>query len=258
MPDLFQRRLNPVRDPTFHRRIDDALRDRLNDIKRKDFADTLWIGETKFIVEGPQDYFPHAEQSYDLIVINGGLHVINDLPGALIQIRRALKPDGLFLCALIGGETLHELRDSLTRVEVKLRGGASPRIHPMIDLQTMAGLMQRAGFALPVVDSEIETIFYKNLKTLLKDIKNAGEGLALLSRNKKFVGRDFWNDVENDYKIHHADDDGLLKASIEIIYAIGWGPSHAQQQPLKPGSAKHRLADALDSTEQPLPDSAKP
>jgi NADH dehydrogenase [ubiquinone] 1 alpha subcomplex assembly factor 5 len=246
--------------------FEQALINRLADIRRTDFENALWVGHgdsnaiknlktiqnleiRDVCTEGAHEHFPHPQAHFDLIIINGMLHTINDLPGVLIQIRRALKPDGIFLCALPGGETLHELRATLARVEEKHTGGAAPRIHPMIDLQTMAALMQRAGFALPVVDTEIRTIYYRALTTLLKDIKTSGEGLALNARHTQYVGKTFWPAVETDYKASHASHDGLLMASFEVLYAIGWAPADTQQKPLKPGSAKNRLADALGTTE---------
>jgi SAM-dependent methyltransferase len=261
-------------DAAFSQRVGGMLIDRLRDVKRENFERALWVGggdaegmrifkgiaqleARDRAVEGVIEQFPFEEASLDLIVVNGRLHVVNDLPGVLIQMRRALKPDGLFLCALPGGETLFELRDALIRVETQLKSGAASRVHPMVDLQTMAGLMQRAGFALPVVDAERQQIFYRGLRVLLRDIKNAGEGLALQER-PPYPGKTFWDAVEKDYLARHADADGLLAASIEIIFAIGWGPSAAQPQPLKPGSAQNRLADALGSSETSLPDRAKP
>lgn len=243
-----------------------ALLDRLRDIKRLDFERALLIGaddtgslqaiKNVTSVEwreecavGETEHFPYAPQSLDLIICCGDLHRVNDLPGTLVQMRRALKPDGLLLAALVGGETLHELRDTLIRVETRQRGGAAPRIHPMVDLLTMSGLMQRAGFALPVADVEIKVIYYKEIRRLLKDIKASGESLILHARSRDFLGRGFWQAVEDDYKNHHAEPDGLLRASIEVIYAIGWGPADTQQRPLKPGSAQTRLAEALGTTE---------
>lgn len=250
-------------------RLADRLIDRLHDVTRKNFPDALWVGGqpplalrqtkdiqnlgiTPFPTQGDNDLFPFDPLSLDLIVICGTLDTVNDLPGALVQMRRALKPDGLFICALPGGETLHELRDSIGRVELKRRGGASPRIHPMIDLQNWAALLQRAGFALPVADAEIMPVSYTSLQTLLRDLKDAG-GLRLIQKDKSFVGKDFWRDVEFDYHNRHATKDGHLDASIEILYGIGWGPSATQQQPLRPGSAENRLADALGAQEKPLP-----
>ena len=246
------------------------LIDRLHDTKRADFDDAAWISPLPcpaalasikhiqrlnipdHLVSGDFDQFALGPNSADLILVCGGLDTVNDLPGALIQIRRALKPDGLFLCALPGGETLHELRDSITRVEMDRRAGLSPRIHPMIDLQTWAALMQRAGFALPVADSEIVPVSYRSLQTLLRDLKAEG-GLRLSQKDETFVGKDFWRDVECDYFNHHRAKDGHLDASFEILYGIGWGPSATQQQPLRPGSAEKRLADALGTTESKLP-----
>jgi hypothetical protein len=143
------------------------------------------------------------------------------------------------------------------RVETQTKRGVAARVHPMVDLQSMAALMQRAGFALPVVDAEKQVIHYKKLRTLLRDIKNAGEGLTLTQR-PPYAGKKFWDDVADDYRVHFADADGLLRATFEIIYAIGWAPAETQPQPLRPGSAKTRLADALGSNEIPLPDPARP
>src|SRR5262249_27503250 len=146
---------------------------------------------------GEIEHFPFEANTLDLIVVNGTLHTVNDLPGVLIQMRRALKPDGLFLCALLGGESLYELRDSQMRVE-SAKAGATSRVHPMIDLQNFAALMQRAGFALPVVDAVRQNILYQNVRTLLRDIKEAGEGLALAQR-PPYPGKNFWADIEADY-----------------------------------------------------------
>lgn len=246
--------------------IFEALMERACDVKRADFERVLVIGtenaarlgalkqighlETRETpTEGDLEHFPYPPESLDLIVCCGGLHTANDLPGVLVQMRRALKPDGLFLAALVGGETLHELRESLLRVETRLHGGAAPRVHPMIDLQTMSGLMQRAGFALPVVDADIKTIFYRNINQLFDDIKASGESIKLAQRSKRYLGSAFWHEVEKDYQDHHAEPDGLLRATIEVLYTIGWGPADSQQKPLKPGSAQNRLADALGTKE---------
>lgn len=244
----------------------ESLFQRLLDIRRDSFARALWVGPgdadrlraIKTIgtldvraecVEGEIEIFPYDPGTLDLVVINGGLHSVNDLPGVLLQIRRALKPDGLFLCALPGGETLYELRACLTQAETQLYGGAAPRVHPMIDLPTMAALMQRAGFALPVVDSDRRVIYYRALRTLLRDLKHSGEGLALNARARRYPGRAFWPEAEAVYQSLHAAKDGLLRASFETIFAIGWGPADTQQKPLQPGSARNRLADALGTTE---------
>jgi SAM-dependent methyltransferase len=270
---VFAQKPRFIRDSAFADACASALLERLRDIRRSAFASVLWVGGGNidelpriktigslnvrpFPVDGEIEHFPFEPASLDLIIVNGTLNVVNDLPGVLIQMRRALKPDGVFMCALPGGETLYELRDVLMREPS--RGGVAARVHPTVDLQTFAGLMQRAGFALPVVDAEIKPVFYRQLKTLLRDIKNAGEGLSLRERVKTFVGKKFWTGIEADYRARHASDDNLLRASIEIIYAIGWGPSDAQPKPLRPGSAQNRLADALGSSEISLSDPARP
>lgn len=269
---VFARPARIIRDAAFADATAAALIERVRDVARPGFEKALWVGGgnidalqaikqigsldiRSFPVEGAIEQFPFGPESLDLIIVNGTLNVVNDLPGVLIQMRRALKPDGLFLCALPGGETLFELRDVLMRTPS--RGGIAARIHPMVDLQTFAGLMQRAGFALPVVDCELKMIHYRALRTLLRDIKNAGEGLSLAERTKNFAGKDFWQRVEDTYRSTHGED-GLLRASFEVIYAIGWGPSDAQQKPLRPGSAQNRLADALGGSEISLPDPARP
>lgn len=244
-----------------------GLVDRLADIKRTDFATALWVSpvpppdlgkkiselkQTDTLTVGDIDYFPHQPQSYDLIIVCGLLDSVNDLPGALIQIRQSLRPDGVFLCAFAGGETLRELRECTALSESEILGGVSPRVHPMVDLITWAGLLQRAGFALPVADSDIEIVRYQRLNTLLGDLKSAG-GLRLLGKNGKNVGKTFWPKVQTTYQERFGDADGFLPASFEILYGIGWGPAQSQPKPLRPGSAKTRLADVLGTKETPLP-----
>ncbi len=270
---IFHGRRRVVRDSSFIDQLAMRVVDRLRDVSRSDFAHAVWTGAgseqaaaLKTIgvldvrdtpVEGDIEQFPYEAGSLDLIVAVGHLHTVNDLPGALVQMRRALKPDGLFLAAIPGGETLFELRDSQMRVAASDPRGAAPRVHPMIDLQTWAGLMQRAGFALPVVDAERVPVFYRTLDALLRDIKKSGEG-ARQNAPSPYAGRAFWPAVAADYAARHSDSDGLLRATVEILYAIGWGPAEAQQQPLRPGSAQNRLADVLGGTETPLPDKARP
>lgn len=239
------------------------LAERLGDIRR-DFPLALQIGPRgpdirangigKWIrdIAFHEDLFPFAPHSLDLILSNLTLHSINDLPGALIQIRRALRPDGLFLAAMLGGETLYELRQVLYEAETMMKGGLSPRIHPFADKQQMGALMQRAGFALPVVDSDILSVTYPHLAALLQDLRYMGEGNAIAARNKTYPGRDFFRQVEAIYKSKHSDAEGRLLARFEIIFLIGWAPHENQQKPLRPGSAQHRLADALSTQEKKL------
>jgi NADH dehydrogenase [ubiquinone] 1 alpha subcomplex assembly factor 5 len=214
-----------------------------------DFAETTVKTASGFRVIGDEEYLPFGNHSLDLAVSALGLHTTNDLPGALIQIRRALKPDGLFLGALFGGESLMELRQSLTAAEIELKGGISPRVFPFADKPEMGNLMQRAGFALPVIDSEIVTVTYPDMFALLKDLRFMGEGNSISARDKKFVGKKFFDRAADLYKKNFSEPDGRIRASFEIIFLIGWSPHASQQQPLAPGSAKARLADALQTTE---------
>lgn len=199
-----------------------------------------------------EEFLPFRDQSLDLIMNVLGLHSTNDLPGTLIQIRRALKPDGLFLAALFGGESLMELRQSLMQTEIEMKGGASPRVFPFADKPQMGSLMQRAGFALPVIDSEIVTVTYPDMFALLKDLRFMGEGNAIIKRDKTYPGREFFKKAAEFYKNNFSDEDGRIRASFEVIFLIGWAPHASQQKPLSPGSAKTRLADALNTIETKL------
>lgn len=188
--------------------------------------------------------------NYDLVVSVLGLHTINDLPGVLMQIRRALKPDGLFLAALFGGATLHELRDSFAFAESEIRGGASPRVAPFADVRDLGALLQRAGFALPVADVERTVARYASFATLVEDLRNLGETNVLAERSKKPLSRAVLNAAVARYADKHADADGRLRATFDTIFLTGWAPHESQQKPLAPGSARTRLADALGAKEQ--------
>jgi SAM-dependent methyltransferase len=192
---------------------------------------------------------PFAHESADLYLSNLTLHRINDLPGTLAQINRILRPDGLFMAAMFGGETLYELRDCLMRTEIRLRSGASPRIFPFADKRQMGGLLQRAGFALPVTDSDIITVTYKDLRALLHDLRGMGESNAITDRDRRNPGKRFFQETETLYRALYPAEDGRITASFEIIYLIGWHPHSSQQKPLRPGSAEARLSDALDTDE---------
>lgn len=199
-----------------------------------------------------EEFLPFAPASLDCVISALNLHSVNDLPGSLIQIKNALKPDGMFIAALFGGETLHELRASLNSAEMEIRDGMSPRVFPFADKQELGGLLQRAGFALPVVDSEIITVTYKNMFKLLADIRGMGEGNIISARDKRYVGKDFFLKAAQHYAENFAEADGRIVASFEIIFLIGWAPHESQQKPLQPGSAKERLADVLNAQEEAL------
>jgi len=185
----------------------------------------------------------------DLAVSALALHFVNDLPGALVQIRRSLKPDGLFLAALIGGDTLTELRQSFAAAESEIEGGISPRVAPFADIRDIGALLQRAGFALPVVDSDRVTVRYDTVFALMHDLRRMGATNALTERRRRPLKRATLFKMAEIYRQRFADADGRLRATFEVIWLSGWAPHESQQQPLKPGSARTRLADALGARE---------
>lgn len=207
---------------------------------------------------GEEELLPFAAASFDAVVSVLSLHWVNDLPGALVQARQCLKPDGLFLGAMLGGETLHELRAVLTEAESDVLGGAGPRVSPFAELQDAAGLMQRAGFALPVVDSDLLTVTYENAFLLMKELRGMGEGNAVAARRKSATPKSVFLRAAEIYQQRHGTPDGRIAASFQILYLTGWAPHASQQKPLRPGSAAHRLADALEATERPAGETAAP
>ena len=192
---------------------------------------------------------PLAPASVDLVASALALHVVDDLPGALVQIRRALAPDGLFLACLPGGQTLHELRTCLASAEAEISGGASPRVAPFADLRDLGGLLQRAGFALPVTDVETLTLRYESMFGLLRDLRGMGATNALVARSRQFLRRDVLARAAAIYAETFADADGRVRATVELIYLSGWRPHESQARPLRPGSAQTRLAAALGVAE---------
>ena len=200
-------------------------------------------------VAADEERLPFAPESLDLAVSLLALHWTNDLVGALIQIRLALKPDGLFLGAFFGGATLHELRAALIEAEAELRGGAGPRVSPFADGFDAAGLLQRAGFALPVADVDRVTVRYDHPLRLMADLRAMGETNVLVDRDRRPLTRPVLARAFDIYAERFADAGGRLPATFEIVTATGWAPHASQQQALKPGSAKHRLADALGVVE---------
>jgi SAM-dependent methyltransferase len=200
-------------------------------------------------VAADEEALPFGDATLDLVVSALALQAVNDLPGALAQIRRALKPDGLFLAALFGGETLSELRHSLAVAESELDGGTSPRVAPFADVREMGALLQRAGFALPVTDVDRITVRYSSPFRLLRDLRCMGAANALVERRRVPLRRATLMRAMDVYAERFADPDGKVRASFDIVWLSGWSPHESQQQPLRPGSAKQRLADALGTTE---------
>ena len=196
-----------------------------------------------------EELLPLRPQSVDLVLSGLVLQHANDVPGTLMQIRQALRPDGLFLGVIPGGQTLHELRSALMTAEMELEGGSSPRVAPFGDVRTMGGLLQRAGFALPVVDSDVLTVTYADPISLMKELRAMGWGNALHERRKTFMRRATLMRACEIYIAEFGLENGRIPASFELITLMGWAPHESQQQPLRPGSATSRLADALGSTE---------
>ncbi len=200
-----------------------------------------------------EDLLPLISKNFDLIYSALSLHSVNDLPGALVQIKQALKDDGLFIAAMLGGETLFELRHVMQQTELELHGGQSPRVAPFADMPQMGNLMQRAGFNLPVIDSEKITVTYDNIYKLMHDLRYMGEANSIKSRNKKFVGKDFFSRANELYQQLYSDQDRRLIATFDVIFLIGWAPHESQQKPLRRGSATNRLSDILETKEEKLP-----
>jgi NADH dehydrogenase [ubiquinone] 1 alpha subcomplex assembly factor 5 len=207
---------------------------------------------TRLRVVAEEDALPFADASLDLVVSGLSLQLVNDLPGALVQIRRALKPDGLLLASLLGGGTLKELREAWLAGEAEISGGASPRVAPFADVRDMGALLQRAGFALPVVDSETVIVTYANPLALMQEIRAMGVSNMLISRRRTPVTRRLLLRAAEIYAERFAGPDGRVPATFEILTLTAWAPDASQPKPLRPGSAQTRLADALGVSERKL------
>jgi SAM-dependent methyltransferase len=221
-----------------------ALKDRVGTLIAVD-ATAEHRRPSEVVIAGDVEALPFRDASVDLIVSGLALQWANDLPGALLQIRRALKPDGLFLAALIGGETLTELRQAFAAAETEIEAGVSPRVAPFAELRELGALLQRAGFALPVVDVDRLTVRYANPFALLHDLRRMGAGNALIERRRTPLRRRTLMRMAEIYQERFADPDGRVRATFEIVWLSGWAPHPGQQQPLKPGSAQMLLASAL-------------
>lgn len=234
----------------------DAVRNLL--VERKLAARVIAAGPASLAsgVVADEEAIPFADGSLDLAVSALSLHFVNDLPGTLIQIRRALKPDGLFLCALLGGDTLTELRQSFAAAESEIEGGISPRVAPFADLRDLGALLQRAGFALPVTDLDRLIVRYADAFSLMQDLRRMGATNVLAERRRTPMRRTTLLRMAEIYRERFSDSDGRLRATFDIVWLSGWAPHESQQQPLKPGSARVRLADALKTAEIPAGEKA--
>jgi SAM-dependent methyltransferase len=195
--------------------------------------------------------------AHDLVIHAMAMHWANDPLGQMVQCRHALAPDGLFLGLMLGGRTLHQLRQSLAEAEISIMGGISPRVLPMAEIRDLGGLLQRAGFALPVADSYQQTALYPSVLQLFADLRAMGEVNAMAERLRYPTRKAVFAEAARLYSEHHAQTDGRIPATFEIICLTGWAPHESQQTPLQPGSAKTRLADALNAAEYPAPGKAK-
>ena len=202
--------------------------------------------------EADTEFLPLRPGSFDLILSNMALHWVNDLPGMLAQIRTALRPDGVFLGSALGGETLHELRAAFVEAETRISGGYSPRVSPVMDLRDAAGLLQRAGFSLPVADIDRVMVSYQNPMSLLEDLRGMGQSNAVVGRSPRLTARRVLFGALEHYISAFGDDSGAVPATFDCLFLTGWAPHASQQKPLRPGSAEFSLAAALDAEEQPL------
>jgi SAM-dependent methyltransferase len=213
-----------------------------------------WLRGAGLAVAADAEALPFADGSLDLVVSALALQAVNDLPGTIVQVRRALKADGLFLAVLFGGATLTELRQSFAEAETECDGGVSPRVAPFADVRDMGSLLQRAGLALPVTDVDRFTVRYPSPLALMADLRRMGATNPLVERRRVPLRRATLMRMAEIYAARFSDPDGRVRATFEFVWLSGWAPHESQPQPLKPGSAKARLADALGTTEVKLPD----
>ncbi|WP_101066809.1 methyltransferase domain-containing protein [Roseovarius salinarum] len=257
-------RRRAARDPALflHEAARDEMQDRLAFIKKSFTKPAIVTGFPDFwsgvipdaIVTGDSETLDLAPAAHDLVIHAMALHWADDPVGQLIQARRALVPDGFFMAAFFGGTTLHELRSSLADAEVALTGGLSPRIAPMGEIRDLGALLQRAGFALPVADSVPLTVSYPSPRHLMHDLRAMGETNALAARHRAPAARALFDRASETYVSTFGDASGRAPATFELIFLAGWSPHADQPQPLRPGSARARLSDALGTREHPVKD----
>lgn len=217
----------------------------IEQVVQADLSSALIAKASGLRVAADEERLPFADNGFDLVVSLGSLHWVNDLPGALVQIQRALKPDGLFLAMLPGGQTLKELRESFEQAEMQARGGISPRISPFVDVRDAGGLLQRAGFALPVADSEMLTVSYAHPLKLMHDLRGMGESNALAQSSRHFMPCSLMMLAVDHYLRMFADEKGRIPATFELVTLTAWKPHASQQQPARRGSGQINLRDAL-------------
>lgn len=233
------------------------VQERLTEVNRTFTSPAVVTGFPQLWPDFPgvsdEDTLALAPGAQDLVVHALALHWANDPVGQLVQCRRALRPDGLFIGLMFGGQTLHELRACLAEAEAEVTAGLSPRVLPMGEIRDLGGLLHRAGFALPVADSFTKTVLYRDAFHLMRDLRAMGEGNALAARLRRPTKRAVLARAAVIYAERFGTPEGRITATFEIICLTGWAPHDSQQKPMRPGSAATRLADALTAAEQPLP-----
>ncbi|MFZ1470951.1 MAG: methyltransferase domain-containing protein [Paracoccaceae bacterium] len=237
----------------------DEIKERLETVNRTFTAPAVVTGNPRLWqrafpsarVVADEDTLGLIHGAHDLVIHAMALHWANDPVGQIVQCRRALQPDGLFIALMFGGQTLFELRAALAQAESELTGGLSPRILPMGEIRDLGALLQRGGLALPVADNLTQTVLYRDVLHLMADLRAMGEGNALSARLRHPTRRSVLQHAAEIYAATHATD-GRIPATFEIICLTGWAPHDSQQQPLRPGSAQTRLAQALNTAELPL------
>ncbi|MFA5537589.1 MAG: methyltransferase domain-containing protein [Gemmobacter sp.] len=260
---LARNRARAARAPALflHEAVADEIEERLAEVNKTFTAPAivtpfpdLWEGRLPGATIMPEaETLPLAPGAHDLVIHALALHWADDPVGQIIQCRRALRPDGLFMAAMFGGRTLAELRAVLAEAEAALTGGLSPRVLPMAEIRDLGGLLQRAGLALPVADGSARAVTYRDAFHLMHDLRAMGEGNALAARHRRPPPRALFAEAARRYAEAFPAPQGRIRASFETIFLTGWAPHESQQQPLRPGSAAARLADVLGAEERPLP-----
>jgi SAM-dependent methyltransferase len=239
-----------------HRSAADEIKERLKDVNRTFTAPAIVTAHPEIWAEvlpgvacvPPEPVLTLEPGAHDLVIHAMALHWADDPVGQVVQCRRALASDGLFLAAAFGGETLHELRNALAEAEIAETGGLSPRVAPMAEVRQMGALLQRAGLALPVADAHRMSVSYGNIFALMKDLRAMGETNALIDRHRKPARKSLFARAQAIYADRFPEGEGRIRATFEVIYLTGWAPHESQQKPLRPGSAQTRLAAALNAT----------
>jgi SAM-dependent methyltransferase len=239
-----------------HRSAAEEIKERLKDVNRRFTSPAIVTAFPEIWGEvlpdarcvPPTPVLDLATGAHDLVIHAMAMHWADDPVGQVVQCRRALGADGLFLAAGFGGETLHELRSALAEAEIAETGGLSPRVAPMAEVRQMGALLQRAGLALPVADAHRMSVSYGDIFALMRDLRAMGETNALIDRHRKPARKSFFARAQAIYADRFPDSDGRLHATFEVIFLTGWAPHESQQKPLRPGSAQTRLAEALNAT----------